>query len=123
MEFDPLSNKILGCAIEVHRTLGPGLLESVYEQALAYELISTGLRIQTQLPVPVTYKTVKLDCGFRLDLVVEERLVVEIKSVECLLPIHDAQLLTYLKLTGLKIGLLINFNVPLLKNGLKRFVL
>ena len=90
MEFDSLSKKILGCAIEVHRTLGPGLLESVYEQALAYELISNGLKIQTQLPVPVTYKAVKLDC---------------------------------LKLTGLTIGPLINFNLPLLKNGLKRFVL
>ncbi len=123
MEFDPLSKQILGCAIEVHRTLGPGLLESVYEQALAYELISNGLKIQAQLPVPVTYKAVKLDCGFRLDLVVEDRVVVEIKSVECLLPIHDAQLLTYLKLTGHTLGLLINFNVPLLKNGLKRFVL
>jgi GxxExxY protein len=123
MEFDQLSNQVIGSALEVHRTLGPGLLESVYEQALAYELISHDVGVQTQLPVPVTYKTVKLDCGFRLDLLVEDKLVVEIKSVETLLPIHEAQLLTYLKLTGRKIGLLINFNVPLLKNGLKRFVL
>ncbi|HVZ63563.1 MAG TPA: GxxExxY protein [Lacunisphaera sp.] len=123
MEFDPLSNQVIGCALEVHRTLGPGLLESVYEQALAYELITQGLKVQTQLPVPVAYKEVKLDCGFRLDLLVGDELVVELKSVEKLLPLHDAQLLTYLKLIGLRVGLLINFNVPLLKQGIKRLVL
>lgn len=123
MEFDPVSNQIVGGAIEVHRTLGPGLLENVYEQALAYELITNGLKVHSQVAMPVAYKSVKLDCGFRIDLLVEEKVVVELKSVETLLPLHEAQLLTYLKLTGCKIGLLINFNVPLLKNGLKRMVL
>ena len=123
MEFDPLSNKVIGAAIEVHRILGPGLLESVYEQAMAYEVAALGLQVQAQLPLPVSYKTIRLDCGFRLDLLVEKQLIVEIKSVEALAPIHDAQLLTYLKITGLKTGLLINFNVPLLKQGLKRLVL
>jgi len=123
MEFDPLSNKVIGAAIEVHRTLGPGLLESIYEQALAYELHSSGISVQTQVALPVAYKAVKLDCGFRVDLLVENQLVVEIKSIEALALIHDAQLLTYLKLTGNKIGLLINFNVPMLKQGIKRLVL
>ena len=123
MEFDPLSNKVIGAAIEVHRTLGPGLLESVYEQALAYELHSNGISVQTQVALPVAYKAVKLDCGFRLDLLVENQLVVEIKSIEALAPIHDAQLLTYLKLTGNKVGLLVNFNVSILKQGIKRLVL
>jgi GxxExxY protein len=123
MEFDALSNQVIGAAIEVHRTLGPGLLESVYEQALAYEVAALGLQVQAQLPLPVSYKAIKLDCGFRLDLLVEKQLIVEIKSVESLASIHDAQLLTYMKITGLKTGLLINFNVPLLKQGLKRLVL
>jgi len=123
MEFDPLSNQVIGAAIEVHRTLGPGLLESVYEQAMAYEVAALGLKVQAQLPLPVSYKSIRLDCGFRLDLLVENQLIVEIKSVEALAPIHDAQLLTYLKITGFKTGLLINFNVPLLKQGLKRLIL
>lgn len=123
MEFDPLSNQVLGAALEVHRTLGPGLLECVYEQALAYELTQAGLQVQTQVAMPVTYKAVKLDCGFRLDLLVEQSLVVELKCVDTLAPIHDAQLLSYLKLSGVKIGLLLNFNVPLLKQGIKRLVL
>jgi len=123
MEFDSLSNQTIGAAIEVHRVLGPGLLESVYERALGYELLALGLKIKTQVAIPVAYKTVKLDCGFRLDLVVEDKLIIELKSVESLAPLHDAQMLTYLKLTGLKTGLLINFNVPLLKQGIKRLVL
>ena len=123
MEFDPLSNQILGCALEVHRTLGPGLLESVYEHALAYELTNAGVAVQTQVAMPVAYKAVKLDCGFRLDLLVEKSVIVELKAVDSLQPIHEAQLLTYLKLSGLKIGLLLNFNVPLLKQGIKRLVL
>jgi GxxExxY protein len=123
MEFDPTSNKILGCALEVHRTLGPGLLESVYEQALAYELTNAGVAVQTQVAMPVAYKAVKLDCGFRLDLLIEQSVIVELKSVDSLQPIHEAQLLTYLKLSGLKVGLLLNFNVPLFKQGIKRLVL
>ena len=123
MDFDPLSNRVLGCALEVHKALGPGLLESAYENALAYELSTAGLMAQRQVDVPVVYKKVKLDCGFRIDLLVEKQLVVELKSVESLLPLHEAQLLTYLKLTGCKVGLLINFNVRLLKNGIKRLVL
>lgn len=123
MEFDPLSNQVIGAALEVHRALGPGLLESVYEQALAYELGLNSLKAETQVPLPVTYKNVRLDCGFRLDLLVNSELVVELKAVDALLPIHEAQLLTYLKLSGRKVGLLINFNVPLLKQGLKRLVL
>ncbi len=123
MEFDPLCHQVIGAALEVHRALGPGLLESVYEQALAYELTSGGLQVQAQVAVPVSYKEVKLDCGFRLDLLVEHQLVLELKSVEALGKLHDAQLLTYLKLTGFRTGLLINFNVPLLKDGIKRLVL
>jgi GxxExxY protein len=123
MDFDNLSNQVLGCALEVHKTLGPGLLESAYESALAYELSTAGLKVQRQVDVPVVYKEMKLDCGFRIDLLVEKQLVVELKSVESLLPIHEAQLLTYLKLTGCKVGLLINFNVRLLKGGIKRLVL
>jgi GxxExxY protein len=123
MEFDPLSNRVLGCALEVHRALGPGLLESVYEQALAFELTSAGLPLETQVALPVAYKSVKLDCGFRLDLVVDRSLVIELKSVEKLLPLHEAQLLTYLRLGRYRTGLLLNFNVPLFKDGIKRLVL
>ena len=123
MEFDPLSKQVIGAALEAHRVLGPGLLESVYEQALTFELIAAGVNVRTQVAIPVAYKSVKLDCGFRLDLLVAEQLVVELKSIDALAPIHDAQVLTYLKLSGHKIGLLINFNVPLLKQGIKRFVL
>jgi GxxExxY protein len=122
IDFDPLSNRVLGCALEVHKTLGPGLLESAYERALIYELSSVGLMAERQTEVPVAYKEVKLDCGFRVDVLVEKQLILELKSVEKLLPVHEAQLLTYLKLTGCRVGLLINFNVPLLKNGIKRFV-
>src|SRR3954468_15447581 len=123
MEFDPISKQVIGAALEVHKTLGPGLLETVYEQALAYELTSLGIKFQMQMAIPVAYKDLKLDCGFRLDMLVENQLIVELKSVEALIPLHDAQLLTYLKITGLKTGLLINFNVPLLKQGIKRLVL
>lgn len=123
MEFDPLSNRVLGCALEVHRALGPGLLENVYEQALAFELISAGLPVETQVAMPVAYKSVKLDCGCRLDLLVDRSLVIELKSVEKLLPLHEAQLLTYLRLGGYRTGLLLNFNVPLFKDGIKRMVL
>jgi GxxExxY protein len=123
MEFDDLSNRVIGCAIQVHRELGPGLLESTYEQCLAYELIQTGIPFKIQQPIPVTYKQIKLDCGYRVDFLVEDRLIVELKSVEQLSKIHEAQVLTYMKLAHIRIGLLINFNVQILKKGIKRFVL
>jgi GxxExxY protein len=123
LEFDEISNRVIGCALEVHRVLGPGLLESAYEECLYYELQFAGLVCQRQMDLPVQYKGRRLDCGYRLDLVVEDKLIVELKSVETLLPIHEAQLLTYMKLSGLKIGLLMNFNERYLKDGLKRRVL
>jgi GxxExxY protein len=123
MDFDNLSTRVIGCAIEVHRELGPGLLESAYEKCLAYELRQANIGYRLQYPLPITYKEVQLDCGYRIDVLVEDSLIIEIKSVEILLPIHEAQLLTYLRLAKIKTGLLINFNVPLLKSGIKRFVL
>ncbi len=123
VEFDELSKRVIGCAIEVHRHLGPGLLESTYEQCLAHELNRNGITFQLQHPLPVQYKEVRLDCGYRIDLLVEDRLIVELKSVEKIKGIHEAQLLTYIKLADLKIGLLMNFNVTQLKDGIKRFVL
>ena len=123
MEFDELSNRVIGCALEVHRELGPGLLESTYEQCLAHELKLNGIRFELQHPLPVKYKGVRLDCGYRVDVLVEDKLIIELKSVEQMKGIHEAQLLTYMRLAGVKIGLLINFNVTKLKNGIKRFVL
>ncbi len=123
MEFDELSRRVIGCAIEVHRNLGPGLLESTYRQCLACELSHAGIQFQMELPVPVRYKDVLLDCGYRIDLLVDRRLIVEIKSGEALLPIHQAQILTYMRLANVALGLLINFNVTKLQNGIKRFVL
>ena len=120
--LDQISRRIIGAAIEVHRHLGPGLLESAYQSCLVYELRQRGLRVEQQKPLPVIYKEVKLDCGYRLDLVVEDEIIVEVKAVESLLPIHEAQLLSYLRLAHKKVGLLINFHVPVLKNGLKRIV-
>jgi GxxExxY protein len=120
--LDAITRRIIGAAIEVHRRLGPGLLESAYEACLAYELQQVGLKFERQKPLPVLYKEVKLDCGYRMDLVVEDEIVVEIKAVEKLIPIHEAQLLSYLRLTNKKIGLLMNFHVRLLKNGVKRIV-
>jgi GxxExxY protein len=117
-----LTDQIIGCAIEVHRTLGPGLLESVYEECLCYELSRIGLRFERQVHLPVTYKGIKLECGHKLDLVVEDSIVLELKAIDELAPIHQAQLLTYLKTSNKKVGLLINFNVQFLKNGLKRVV-
>jgi GxxExxY protein len=117
---DPLSETVLGAAIEVHRNLGPGLLESAYEECLCYELAAREVGVRRQVELPVIYKTVKLDCGYRMDVVVSDALVVEVKAVEKLLPVHQAQLLTYLKLSGLHTGLLINFNVPVLKQGIRR---
>ena len=123
MKFDELSNKILGCAIEVHRELGPGLLESTYEQCLAYELSRAKIPFKVQVELPVEYKEIRLDCGYRIDLLADDRLVVELKSVDQLMPIHEAQILTYMKLAGVKVGLLINFNVTMLTKGVRRFVL
>ena len=122
-ERDPLTAKVIGAAIEVHRVLGPGLLESAYEECLCWELTAAGLTVRRQVPLPVVYKAVKLDCGYRLDVVVDGQLILELKTVEQLLPIHEAQLLTYLKLSGLRKGLLLNFHSSVLKNGIKRMVL
>jgi len=120
--LDQITDTIIGAAIEVHRTLGPGLLESAYEACLAFELAEHGLKIEQQKPLPVVYQKVKLDCGYRLDLLVERLVIVEIKVVDRLAPIHKAQLLSYLKLSGCKVGLLINFNVKVLKDGIVRVV-
>ena len=117
-----LTHAVIGMAIEVHRELGPGLLESAYEECLAHELRQSTLNFARQKPVPVTYKGLELDCGYRIDLLIEDRLVIELKSVEELIPLFDAQVLTYMKLANKSVGLLINFNVPVLKMGLKRFV-
>ncbi len=122
-ERDPLTDRVIGLAIEVHRGLGPGLLESAYEECLCFELKQNGIPFNRQVALPVIYKSVKLDCGYRMDIVVDEKLVLELKTVERLLPLHDAQLLTYLKLSGLPTGLILNFNVPVLKNGIRRLVL
>jgi len=116
-----ITQHIIGAAIEVHRQLGPGLLESAYEECLCHELALRKITFERQKPIPLVYKEVKLDCGYRLDILVEERIVVELKSVDGLGPIHEAIVLAYLKLSGHKLGLLINFNVPLLKDGIKRF--
>ena len=121
-QLNAITDKIIGSAIEIHRQLGPGLLESAYESCLVYELTELGLKVEKQKPLPVIYKDVKLDCGYRMDILVEDKVVVEVKSIEALLPVHDAQVLSYLKLSGCKVGLLINFNVELLKRGLKRIV-
>jgi len=123
VEFDVLSNRVIGCAIEVHRVLGPGLLESTYRRCLAHELQCNNIVFASEHPVPVEYKGVVLDCGYRVDLLVEDKLIVELKSVEHIQPVHEAQLLTYMKLAGIRTGLLINFNVMQLKNGIKRYVL
>jgi len=118
-----LTHEIIGAAIEVHRTLGPGLLESAYSECLARELSLRGIPFEREKPLPVVYKEVKLDCGYRIDFLVDGRVVVELKAIEALAPIHDAIVLTYLRLSGCKIGLLINFHVEVLKDGVKRIVL
>ena len=117
-EKDPRTSPIIGAAIEVHRQLGPGLLESAYEECLCHELHLRGIAFERQVSLPVSYKGLKLDCGYMLDLIVQLDVILELKSVERLLPIHEAQLLTYLKLSGKHVGLLINFNVPLLTQGI-----
>lgn len=121
--LNELSGRIIGCCIEVHKALGPGLLESVYEECLSFELNEKGLRFERQKDLPVIYKGVRLNSGYRIDIIVENSVVIELKAVEHILPVHKAQILSYMKLLNLNIGLLINFNVPVLKNGINRFVL
>ena len=122
MTENELSRIVFDCALKVHQSLGPGLLESAYEVCLYYELRNTGLNVEKQKSLPLIYEEVKLDVGYRIDIIVENKLIIEIKSVEALNDVHFAQLLTYLKLTNCKLGLLINFNVSLIKNGVKRVV-
>jgi GxxExxY protein len=121
-QLNGITKEIIGAAIQVHRVLGPGLLESAYEACLAYELGKRGLKAEQQKPLPLIYEGVKLDCGYRIDLLVQGLIVVEIKSVDAVAPIHEAQVMSYLKLSGCKLALLINFNVRVLKDGIRRFV-
>ncbi len=121
-KVNEITEQIIGAAIEVHRHLGPGLLESVYEAALAFELASRGVAVERQKQVPLAYKGLHFDEGFRLDLLVAGEVIVELKCVDVVLPVHEAQVISYLKLTGLRVGLLINFKVPVLKQGIKRLV-
>ncbi|PTN08403.1 GxxExxY protein [Mangrovibacterium marinum] len=122
MNVDDISKTIIGCAIEVHKRLGPGLLESAYQECLFYELRQAGLEVQKEKPMPIVYKEVKLDHGYRIDLLVEDKVVVELKTVDALNEIHTAQVLTYLKLGNYKLGLLLNFQVAMLKDGIKRLI-
>ena len=121
MNINQITEKIIGCAIEVHKELGPGLLESAYEECLAFELKRADLNAERQVPVPVIYKDIKLDCGYRMDILVEKCVVLELKTVDGFIPVHEAQILTHMKFAKKEIGLLINFNVTLLKNGIKRY--
>ena len=123
MNVNDITGQVIGAAIEVHKTLGPGLLENIYEECVCVELSSRGIPFERQKEIEVVYKGQKLESKYRIDIVVNSRIVVELKACDALLPIHEAQLLTYLKLTELKVGLLINFNVPILKDGIKRLVL
>jgi len=122
-DFSELSHRVIGCAIEVHRTLGPGLLESTYQQCLSHEFHLNGIYFKSEYPLPVEYKGIQLDCGYRIDFLVDNEIILELKNVEELKGIHEAQLLTYMKLAKIKQGFLINFNVKRLKDGLKSFVL
>lgn len=122
MEINKITEIIIGCAIEVHKILGPGLLESAYEECLFFEIQKAGLFVERQKPIPVVYKEIKLECGYRIDLLVENIVIVELKTVEAFNPVHEAQVLTHMKFANKPIGLLINFNVTLLKNGLKRYI-
>ena len=122
MTENELSRLVVGCAMKVHSALGPGLLESAYEACLNYELIKSGLRVEAQKPLPLVYQTVKLECGYRVDLLIEGKLIVEVKSVEALAEIHFAQVLTYLRLSDLRLALLLNFNVVHMKDGIRRIV-
>jgi len=121
MEMNEITQKIIGCAIQVHKSLGPGLLESAYEECLSYELIKNSLNIKRQQPTPVVYKEIKLECGYRIDILVENSVVVELKVVDEFNPVHEAQILTYKKFSNKSLGLLINFNVTILRNGIRRY--
>lgn len=121
METDQITEKIIGCAIKVHKCLGPGLLESAYEECMVFELKNEGLKVERQKPIPVIYKEIKLECGYRIDILVENIVLVELKTVDAFNPVHEAQILTYMKFAEKGTGLLINFNVTLLKNGIKRY--
>lgn len=121
--YSDITKEIIAAAMEVHSALGPGMLESAYEECLRYELHVRGLNAERQVPIPIIYKEVKLDCGYRLDILVNEKVVVELKVVDSINEVHEAQVLTYLKFSGCKVGLLINFNVKSLKNGIRRFIL
>jgi GxxExxY protein len=121
-DINDLTGEVIGAAIEVHKALGPGLLESAYEECLCHELDLSKIPYERQKELPIEYKGMKLDCGYRLDIVVANQLIIELKACESLEPVHEAQLLTYLKLSGIKVGLLMNFNVPVLKQGIKRLV-
>ncbi len=123
MDFDDLSNKVIGLALEVHKNLGPGLLENTYKQCLAYELSKAGINFNLECEIPIKYKEIQISCGYRIDILVENKLIIELKSVEKIIPIHEAQILIYMKLSNKGIGLLINFNEKLLKNGIQRFVI
>lgn len=123
MEINQITEKIIGCAIEVHKHLGPGLLESAYEECLYYELKNYGFEVKKQLALPLVYKEIKLDTGYRIDLLVENKVIIEIKSVDAIAEIHKAQLMTYMKLANINIGLLINFNVTRLKDGIVRWII
>ncbi|MGC9364764.1 MAG: GxxExxY protein [Fidelibacterota bacterium] len=123
MKFADLTEKIIKVALEVHSQLGPGLLESTYEECLVYELQKMGLYTERQKPIPLVYKEIQLECGYRIDILVDNKVIVELKSIDEISPVHEAQILTYLKLAKKEVGLLINFNVKQLKNGLKRFVM
>ena len=122
MDIEEIGSQIIGAAIKVHSTLGPGLLESVYQVCHAYELRNSGLKVECEVPLPVVYGAVRIDTGYRLDMLVEDSIIIENKSVEKLLPIHEAQLLTYLRLKGCRLGFLLNWNVVLMKDGIKRMV-
>ena len=121
MDINYITEKIIGSAIEVHKELGPGLLESAYEECLFYELKLAGLNAERQLPVPVIYKEIKLECGYRIDILAEKKVIIELKAVDEIIPVHETQILTYMKFAKKEIGLLINFNVTLLKYGIKRY--
>ena len=123
MDYDKITEIIIGCAIEVHRELGPGMLENAYKECLAYELREHGLEVKCEVPVPVIYKEITLNCGYRIDMLVEDKIILELKSVEMLNSVHEAQILTYMRFAEKPIGLLINFNTKLLKHGIKRYIL